>query len=519
MPSQYKLYPNVAQATTLSSPHRGLGQQLDHYLDHSLHAAAEDGGYISTEGKSGLPVSNSNGSLFDIDIDVSAFMSMSVKSQFPWDDNKSAQQRAHLCYPIRHSSQSSSNTINGSFCSIKTPLIPNTDLGIAEAQKSKQSILIPDYPQDLAAHHIRATKSRPANLRTSSRNSAIHPRAMTRSSPSYKRSVTPSQLDYLAGALGVKSAGRTHAPQRSFESSHCQDRPTTPSLSFISTAASSPASSILSPHSESEDIIAGIPLSTACAAVLNVRNSKSRSDAPSCGRDPVESRRKQVQCKISGPLPNVEYPSTMNLTISPFSSDFYNFEGAFRPHRKIPNPPASIMLPPNPATHITPAEPPSWFDLDDNTCEKPSKHLNLPTKLSMPQLRLRAESSFKKTAPVSTSTSKRGSEDSVSTAAHVAETALDIGKFAFESSAPISFSSLAPTLVQTRPLKATLIKKSSVRSRILVPASSESKKEKPKKAMVRSLSETKKKSSERKLRAWFRGVFVEPATTCGFPRR
>ena len=506
MPSQYRLYPNMAQTTTLSSPHPGLGQSLNHHVDHSLHAAAENDTYISTEGRSGLPISTSNGSLFDVNIDASDFMSMNVKSHFPWDDDKSAQQCAHLYYPVRCSFQSSSSTINGSYCSIKTPLLPNTDLGIAEAQKSKQSILIPDYPQNLAAHHIKATKSRPADLRTSSGDLAIHPRAMTRSSPSYKRSITPSQLDRLAGALGIKSGGRTHAPQRSFESSDCQDRPTTPSLSFISTAASSSASSIMSPQSESEDIPGGIPLRTACAAALNIRNAKSKSDSRSCGRDSVESRRKQVQRKISGPLPNAEYPSTMNLTISQFSSNFYNSEEAFRPHRKIPKPPASIPLLPSPETPITPAEPPSWFDLDDDTSGKPSKHLNLPTKLSMPQLRLRAEPS-PKTAPVSASTSKRGSEDSVNIAANIAETTPGVGKYASEPSAHISFSSSTPSLVHIRPLQATLKKKPSVRSRLLVPVSSESKKEKPKKAKVRSSTMTKKRSSERRLRVWFRGVF------------
>jgi hypothetical protein len=511
MPSQYRLYPSMPQTNVLSCQSRELGQALSCFSVHSGNVGGEDFPYRSPGRKRGVPVSASNGSLIDFDIDTSDFMNM--KSPFPWDDNQYPYRCTDPYHQVRYSFESSSSTIQGSYCSMKTLLLPDSDEAISEAVQSRESILIPDYPQDLACHHIKAYKPRAADLRTSSGESIVRTQATTRSSPSYKRSVTPSQLDSLAGALAAESDRRAYTPQRSFESSHTEDQPITPSLSFSSTVASSATSSIMSSCSHSGDIPAEVAAVIACAVLPSIRSSKGGSDTPPSGPVPVAFRPRQVQRKISGPLPNAEYPSMMNLTFSPLSPEIYNSERVFQPCRKTPKPPSSIPLPPSPGPPATQTEPPSWFDLDDDTHEWPSKHLNLPKKLSIPRLRLRSESSTKKTTQSPAATIKRRSEDSITIAANIVETT-DVGRSCATSkvtTAHISFPSSAATLVQTKAPQAALKKKSSVRSKLLVPArgctTETLKMKKTKKGKVGSSSKNKKRFAGRRLRAWFRRAF------------
>src|SRR3954468_9963278 len=149
MPSQYTLYPNMSQSTMLCSRSPKLGQALSHDSDYSLHVVMKALDHRSTGRRGLLPASVSNISLIDLDIDTSEFMNM--KSAFPWDENQ-----PECCYndsfhPLRHSFESASSTIQGNYCSMKTRFLPHTDEAIAEAEQSRQSILIPDYPQDLAS--------------------------------------------------------------------------------------------------------------------------------------------------------------------------------------------------------------------------------------------------------------------------------------------------------------------------------------------------------------------------------
>ena len=511
MPSQYRLYPSLSQATTLTCQSRELSQSLSCSSELSLHAVAEGSEYKSSGGRGCLPTSNSNGSLINLDVDTSAFINL--KSSFPWDDY----QRAYHCtdhyQPVRSSFESSSSTIQGSYCSMKTPLLSDTNEVIVEALQSRQSILIPDYPQDLACHQIKAYKSRPADLRASSGDSAIRSHTSTKCSLSYKRSVTRSQLGCFAGSLGANSARRAHTPQRSFESNNTDCRPTTPSLSFSSTIGSSPASSIMSSNSELGDIPASVAANVVCAAVPRTNEPRIRSDARSPSPGLVGSGSKQFQLNISGPLPNADYPSMMSLPISPSSSVGYSSEGAFQPRCKTPKPPSSMPRPPSLDTPATLAEPPSWFDLDDDISEKPSKHFNLPMKLSIPHVHLRAESATKKNAPALKSATKRRSEENITIAAKIVEATYSSSKACSTNKAAaahVSFPSSAPVLVQTKVLPVALKKKSSVRSKLLVPASGcttkTSKKKKLKNVKVGS-SGKKMRSPGRRLRAWFRRVF------------
>ena len=511
MPSQYKLYPNMSQSTT-SCRSPKLGQALSHDSDYSLHALVEALDQRSTGRRGCLPASVSNISLIDLDIDTSDFMNM--KSAFPWDENQPKCHYNESFHPLRHSFESSSSTIQGSYWSMNTRLVPHTDEAIAEAEQSRQSILIPDYPQDLASHHIETYKSRPADLRTSSADFAIATKITTLNSPLYKRSATPSQLDSFAGALVIKPNRGTHAVQRSFESNCSQDPP---SLTFSSTTASSPPSSIMYSRSISGDTLYSSTTKTAYVGVLRTENSEKRSDARPSGQGSMRPGPKQVQGRISGPLPNADYPSIMHPTISPYPRDIHNPEEAFQPRRKTPNPPVSIPPPSGPRNPATLVEPASWWDLDDDISEKSSKHLNLPAKLSIPHLRLRAESSTKKTIPVPAPTIKRRSEDSITIATNIVETPFQNGvsycqvQTTAGPAAHISCPSRIPDIVQNKSPPTTLKKKYSFRSKLLVPASGcsvkTSKTKKGEMLKVGSSSQARKRFPGRKLRALFRRVF------------
>lgn len=506
MPSQYRLYPNMSQDNTLE-----LSQAPCLYQSHSLDFKEGDYSYKFSERSCGILASESNRSFIDFDIDTSDFMNMSLP--FPWDDNQCAYRYTDPYQPLRYSFESSSSTIQGSYRSMKTSLLSDPTEGIAKTQQSRESILIPDYPQDLACHHIKAYRSRPADLRTSSEESATRIRVSIRNHPSYKRSVTPSQLDPLAGALGAKSARPSHPPQRSFDSSHTQERPITPSLSFSSTLASSTASSVMSSHLESGEIASSLAAKTGLGGNSITKNLESRPDVCSPGPSSMSFGCRQVQRKISGPLPDVEYPSTMNLTASSFSPEAYKSERTFQSCCEITKPLSSTPVSLNPGTPATQAEPPSWFDLDDDTSEQPSKHPNLATKFSIPHLRLRSESSSKKTTPMLESKIKYRNEDSITIPANIVETT-DLCKSRAASkvaAGQISFPSSPPTLEQIKTAQATLKKKSSVSSKPPVPAhgftTETLKRNKSKKVKIESPRKNKKQSAARRLRCLFRRVF------------
>jgi hypothetical protein len=505
----------MSQSTTLSCRNPKLGQALSHDPDYALHVVVKALDQRSAGRRGHPPASISNISLIDLDIDTSDFMNM--KSAFPWDENQPDCRHNDSFHPLRHSFESSSSTIQGSDWPIKTPLLPNTDEAIAEAEQPRQSILIPDYPQDLASHHIETCRSRPADLRTSSADSAIPTKITTRSRPLYKRSVTTSQLDSFAGALGTKSARGTHAPQWSFASNYSQDPLTTPSLAFSPTTASSPASSITYSRSISGDTLYSSMTNTACVGVLRTENSEKRSDARPSGQGSMRSGPKPVQRRISGPLPNADFPSTMHPTISSNPQDIHNAREAYQPRRKTPNSPPSIPLPSRPGNPAMLAEPASWWDLDDDISAKPSKRLNLPAKLSIPHLRLRVESSTKKTVPMPAPTIKRRSEDSITVATNIVETPFQDGvsygqvQATAGPTAHISWPSPIPNTVQNKSPPATLKKKYPDRSKPLVSASGRtvktSKTKKGKMLKVGSSSQAKKRSPGRRLRACFRRVF------------
>jgi hypothetical protein len=505
----------MSQSTALSCRNPKLGQALSHDSDYALHVVVKALDQISTGRRGHPPASISNISLIDLDIDTSDFINM--KSAFPWDENQPDCRHNDSLHPLRHSFESSSSTIQGSYWPMKTPLLPDTNEAIAEAERSRQSILIPDYPQDLASHHVETYKSRPADLRTSSTDSTILTKITTRSHPSYKRSVTPSQLDSFAGALGIKSARGTHAPQSSFASNCSQDPLTAPSLAFSSPTASSPASSITYSRSISGDTLYSSMTNTACVSVLRTENSEKRSDVrPSC-QGSMRSGPKQVQRRTSGPLPNVDFPSTMHPTISSNPRDIHSAEEAFQPRRKTPNPPPSIPLPSRPGSPATLAEPASWWDLDDDASAKSSKRLNLPAKLSIPHLRLRVESSTKKTIPMPAPTIKRRSEDSITVATNIVETPFQNGvsygqvQATGGPAAHISWPSPIPNVVQNKSPPATLKKKHPNRPKPPAPASDCTMKtpnmKKGKMFKVGSSSQARERFSGRRLRACFRRVF------------
>jgi hypothetical protein len=505
----------MSQSTTLSCRNPKLGQALSHDSDYALHVVAKALDQISTGRRGHPPASISNVSLIDLDIDTSDFMNM--KSAFPWDENQPDCRHNDSFHPLRHSFESSSSTIQGSYWPTKTPLLPDTNEAIAEAEQSRQSILIPDYPHDLASHHIDTCESRPADLRTSSTDSAIPTKITTRSRPSYKRSVTPSQLDSFAGALGIKSARGTHAPQSSFANNYPQDPLTTPSLALSSTTASSPASSITYSRSVSGDTLYSSMTNTACVSVPRTENSENGSDARPSDQGPMRSGPKQVQRRTSGPLPNADFPSTIHPTISSNPRDIHSAEEAFQPRRKTPNSPPSIPLPSKPRNPATLAEPASWWDLDDDIGAKLSKRLNLPTKLSIPHLRLRVESSTKKTIPVPVPTIKRRSEDSITIATNIVETPFQNGvsydpvQATAGPAAQISWPSPIPNVVQNKSPPATLKKKHPNRSDLLASASGctmkTSKTRKGKTFKVGSSSQPMKRFPGRRLRACFQRVF------------
>jgi hypothetical protein len=501
----------MSQSTTLPCRNPKLGQALSHDSDYTLHVVVKALDQRSTGRRGHAPASTSNISLIDLDIDTSDFMNM--KSAFPWDENQPDCRHNDSLHPHRHSFESSSSTVQGSDWPMKTPLPPDTDEAIAEAEQSRQSILIPDYPQDLASHHIETYRSRPADLRTSSADSAIPTKITTRSHPSYKRSVTTSQLDSLAGALGTKSARGTHTPQWSFTSNYSQDPLTTPSLAFSPTTASSPASSITYSRSISGDTLYGSMTNTACVDVLRTEYSEKKLDARPSGQWSMGPGPTQVQRKISGPLSNADFPSAMHPTISSNPQDLHSAEEAFQPRRKTPNSPPSIPLPSRLENPATLAEPASWWDLDDDISAKPSKRLNLPMKLSIPHLRLRVESSTKKTIPMPAPTIKRRSEDSITITTNIVETPFQNGvsygqvQATAGPTAHISRPSPTPNIVQNKSSPATLKKKYPDRSKLLVSASGRtmktSKTKKDKMLKVGSSSQAKKRFPGRRLWALF----------------
>jgi hypothetical protein len=256
---------------------------------------------------------------------------------------------------------------------------------------------------------------------------------------------------------------------------------------------------------------------TACVGVLKTENSEKRSDARPSGQGSMGSGPKRVQRRISGPAPNADFPSTMHPTISPNPQDIHSAEEAFQPRCKTPNSSPSMPLPSRPGNPATLAEPASWWDLDDDISAKPSKRLNLPTKLSIPHLRLRVESSTKKTIPMPAPTIKRRSEDSITITTNIVETPFQNGVSYGQVQAMagptthISWPSPIPNIVQNKSPPATLKKKHPDRSKLLVSASGRtmktSKTKKGKMLKAGSSSQAKKRSPGRRLRACFRRVF------------
>lgn len=508
MYSRYKLYPSISQTSTFSYERREPDQVLNRSSNHSLYVGRRDYEYRFDGGIGGIPASTSNGSLIDFDIDTSDFMNM--KSPFPWDHNQPAYYYTDPNHSVRYSFQSFSSTTQGSYFP-KTSQLSGTNESLSGTRQSRESILIPDFPQDLAYHHVKARESRPANLRTTVGEPAIHSATVKRCSLSYKRSVGQSQPDCLAELLGSQPSRSSLTPELSFESSNTPSRPPTPSLSSSSTVTSSPASWSRSSPSDSRRILDVFVTNTDCVGLSSAGGAKSWSDPRSSDRGSLGAASKGVQRKISGPLPNSEYPSKLSLTTAPFSAEICYPEGAFQPRRKTPKPPSSTQLPPSLVPSTTQAEPPSWWDLDDDTNDRPSQHRNLPTKLSIPHIRLRADSSSKKATSVPASTIKRGGKDSIAITAnliHVADS--DISCPASKPApAHIPFSSFTPAAAPTNVSQAMFLTKSSVGSRLLGPGRRRSaetlkKTRKPNTLKVGSSSKNRKRSSGRRLRAWFR---------------
>jgi hypothetical protein len=511
MYSQYKLCPSISQTNTLYYERREHDQVVKRHSKYPLPVGRGDYEHRSNGGMGGIPISTSNSSLIDFDIDTSDFMNM--KSPFPWDDNQLAYCYAGPNHSVRYSSPSSSSTTQGS-CSSNTSLLYDANDPLDGTLQSRESILIPDFPQDLAYHRVKSRESRPANLRTSSEDPVLHTAAIKRCSLSEKKSITPLQLDCLAGALGSKSNRLNLMPQLSFESSYIRGRPPTLSLSSPSTVTSSSALSTMSPPSDSERIPDVLVTRTASVGVSSTGGAKSGSDPRSSDQGSLCAASKRAQRQISGPILHTEYPSMMNLTTSPFSAEIYYPEGAFQPRRKTPKPPSSAILPPIPATSTTQAEPPSWFDLDDDANDRANQHRNLTTKLSIPHIRHRADSPSKKTTPVPALTSKRRSEDSITITTNLIQLTDSRKSRPANKLTPahISFPSSTPAVAPTKESHAIFLTKPSFGSRILGQGHSRStetlkREKKPKTLKVGSSSKDRKRSSERKSRAWFQRFF------------
>lgn len=512
MYSQYKLYPSISQTNTLYYERREHDQVIKRHSKYSLRVQRRDYEHRSNRGMGGIPISTSNNSLIDFDIDTSDFMNM--KSPFPWDDNQLAYCYADPNHSVRYSSPSSSSTTHGS-CSSNTSLLYDANDLFDGTLQSRESILIPDFPHDLADHRVKARESRPANLRTSSEDPVLHAAVIKRCSLSEKRSITPLQLDCLAGALGSKYNRLNLMPQLSFESSNIRGQPPTSSLSSPSIATCSSALSTTSPPSDSERVLDVLVTKTTSVGVSSTGGAKSGSDPRPSDQGSLCAASKRVQRKISGPILHTEYPSMMNLTTSPFSAEIYYPEGAFQPRRKTPKPPSSAIPPPIPATSTTQVEPPSWFDLDEDANGRANQHRSLTTKLGIPHIRHRADSPSKKTTPVPALTSKRRSEDSITITTNLIQPT-DSGKSRPTNKvapAHFSFPSSTPAVAPTKESHAIFLPKSSLGSKFLSQGHSRStetlkkEEEKPKTLKVGSSSKNRKRSSGRKLRAWFRRFF------------
>src|SRR5438046_492775 len=154
MYSQYRLYPSISQPSTFPCERREHGQILNRYSKHPLPIESGHYEHRSNGEVGGVPVSYSNGSLIDFDIDTSDFMN--IKSPFPWDDNQLAYCHTDPNHSVRYSFPSTYYS--------KTSLLHETNELLGGSRQSRESILIPDFPQDLADHHIKAREARPANL-------------------------------------------------------------------------------------------------------------------------------------------------------------------------------------------------------------------------------------------------------------------------------------------------------------------------------------------------------------------
>lgn len=510
MPSQYKLYPSMNQ--TNISYHRSpeLDEALSRHPRTSLQARSTELEYSCDGRIDSAPASNSTSSHIEFDIDISEFMDMSTP--FPWEGRQSALLCNDLLHRVRNSFESSSSTVQCTYSTMDSPL-SNDKKRFAWPQNSRESVLIPEFPRDLAYHHVQACGPRPANLRTSSGECRKPSQPTNGIIPSSKRSLTAWTVESFAGALEPKCSRPIHTPQRSFESSYTQERAVTPSLSFSSTTASSPASSITSPLSglavPSVDVITNKSSSTE----LRTENAKSRANAHSSDRGLIGSKPKHIPRKISGPIPSAEYPSMMNLTISAISTQIYSSDEAFQPSRKTPKPPSPLAAPPNLGTYVTHGEPPSWFDLDDDVNGHSVSQRILPIKLSIPHLGRGADSSCRKNTPIiPSSTHQHHSKDSNSATTNAVWTK-DSGKFytANESlTAHVSLLSSTPTSTQTKGAGTISKKRSSAHTKSLTSAlsfSTRTSKKNSKKVKFGSSSKNKPTLQPPRFSAWVGRVF------------
>ena len=487
MPSQYHFLPSMYQTKTLSSASQDFVYLLDDTSEQYLQLAQDNLGYTSYQRAGHLPTSSSNESLMEIPIDTSSLMN----SLFPWEDSQFPTHCSSADQLARSSFESSSSTIQGSYCSGNTLLLLDPEDKVVksnETEPRRESTLLPPNIQDLDSQQFDSYKFRPAYMRSSSERTFKPSQNAKRFTAPSERSATPSQLEAYAGTPEVKSIGLTCTSQRAFASKHSDSRPTTPAPSFASTLIGTPSWSNMSLHSMSKDLPRTPTEDTAPSRITN-RKGRSRS---SSSNKTAELGPKQVHRTISGPELDGDYPSMMDAGMS------------LEPRRNTPKPPSSTPLPVPPPIPSIPAEPASYLDWDSDD-ERPKLNkarslLNLRSKDTSTNPPKSTKRSSKESSKAATNALVEKSGLRTSSASSTAATRTS------QSTAHISLPSpLAPIPLPSA--AATLMKKSFVLSK-KTKGSPGTKPKKSKKVKTASPpTKSKKMIPRRRLWAWFRKVF------------
>ena len=490
MPSQYQFPLGMYQRETVPSKSQDFIYLLYNDSQPYLELTHDDSEFSPNQCIGYLPTSSLNGSLMDIPIDTSSFMNLSL----PWEDSQFSARHTNTKFIARASFESSSSTVQGSYCSGNTLSLLDSDGQVvksSEVQARRESTLLPPNIQDLEITRIDSDSSRPTRLRSSSEHMVKSSKALDQFISLSKTSATLPQLKALASTPEAKFFTSAHTPQHFFDNDNSIDQPTTPSLSFSSTVIGSPSRSKMSSHPLSKDLP---PTPVENVATGKIINLKSRSRSSSNNKKLAELDSLPVHRNISGPELDLQYPSMMDAGV------------LLEPQRQTPKPPSSTDLPTPPPIPADPVEPASYLDWDSDD-ERPKmikarSLLNLRSKDASAQPAKSMRRSNKESTKIATGVlaQKSGLRTSSATITSATRTS--------QSTAHVSISSPGAA-TQTFAAAAMVMKKSSVLSRKTRRNNtvSTTKQKKTEETNKGPPTKSSKKLPGRRFRAWFQRVF------------